>query len=253
MKTRIIGAIVALILAGIGAFVLIAYVRGADARAAEGAEMTNVYLVQETIPRGTSGEAAGDFVKLDIIPQRNLAEGAVTDLEQIAGLVADANLLPGEQLLEARFVDPLELAASGDVPVPEGMQSISFSLPADRVVGGEIKAGDRIGMVGTVDPEEPGTDEDVINPITKFAFNGVLVTRVQGITVPDANSDDSEAGQDPTAGIMLTIALSTHDVERWVWFTEGEDHNYANMWLTLQTDTTDTSGSVPVDPGNVWP
>ncbi len=58
MKTRIIGAFVALVLAVAGAFVLITYVRGADARAADGAELTEVYIVQETIPKGTTGETS---------------------------------------------------------------------------------------------------------------------------------------------------------------------------------------------------
>ena len=62
MKTRIIGAIVALMLAGLGAFVLIAYVRGADARAADGATTTDVYIVAEEIPEGTSGDGLSDFV-----------------------------------------------------------------------------------------------------------------------------------------------------------------------------------------------
>ena len=52
---------------------------------------------------------------------------------------------------------------------------------------------------------------------------------------------------------MLTIALSTHDVERWVWFAEGEDSDYANMWLTLQNESTDTGGSPPVTGSNVFP
>ena len=150
MKTRIIGAIVALMLAGVGAFVLIAYVRGADARAADGAITTDVYVVEEAIPEGTAGGGIEDYVKIDSVPQRNAAVGAVTDLEELAGLVTDASILPGEQLLEARFIDPLELAARGDVPVPAGMQLVSFTLPADRVVGGAIAAGDHIGMVGTV-------------------------------------------------------------------------------------------------------
>ena len=46
MKTRIIGAILALVLAVVGAFVLVTYVRGADARAAEGAELADVYVVE---------------------------------------------------------------------------------------------------------------------------------------------------------------------------------------------------------------
>lgn len=253
MKTRIIGAIIALMLAGVGAFVLIAYVRGADARAADGATTTDVYIVEEQIPEGTAGEAVGDYVKIDQIPQRNVADGAVTDLTDLEGLVADAVILPGEQLLEARFIDPLELAARGDVTVPEGMQLVSFTLPADRVVGGEITAGDHVGMVGTVLGRVGADGQAVIGPSSQFAFNGVLVTRVQGVTLPEAESDAETVDQDPTAGIMLTIALSTHDVERWVWFSEGEDQGFANMWLTLQNDTTDTGGSSPADVGNVFP
>ena len=252
MKTRIIGAIVALMLAGLGAFVLIAYVRGADARAADGATTTDVYIVAEEIPEGTSGDGISDFVKVDSVPQRNVATGAVTDLADLAGLVSDATILPGEQLLEARFIDPLELAARGDVPVPAGMQLVSFTLPADRVVGGAIVAGDRIGMVGTVKDPVDGVEDWK----SQFAFNGVLVTRVQGVSLrdPEAESETETVEQDPTAGIMLTIALSTHDIERWVWFTEGEatDHNYASMWLTLQNDATDTGGSSPVHKGSAF-
>lgn len=251
MKTRIIGAIVALILAAVGAFVLITYVQGADARAAEGTELADVYIIEESIPKGTPGEAVKDFITIDSIPQRNLVEGYVTDLADLAGLVADAEILPGEQLRMARFVDPADLEATGDVAIPAGMQLVSFTLPADRVVGGQVKAGDRIGLVGTVDPDEQGDQEDVTNPISKFAFNGVLVTRVQGVAIPDPETGE-KPDQTSDSNLMLTIALSTHDVERWVWFTEGESADYAQMWLTLQNDATDTSGSSPVDGSNAW-
>jgi Flp pilus assembly protein CpaB len=251
MKTRIIGAIVALVLAAVGAFVLVTYVRGADARAADGAELSDVYIVQESIPKGTSGESVEEYVKVDTVPQRNLVDGYVTDLADLAGLVADAEILPGEQLAEARFVDPAELAARGDVVVPPGMQLISFTLPADRVVGGQVRAGDRIGLVGTVDPDEVGEDEDVINPITSFAFHGVLVTKVQGVVTPDPETGEA---QDQSAGdsIMVTIALSAHDVERWIWFAEGEAASYAQTWLTLENEQTDNSGTSPVDGSNAW-
>lgn len=245
MKTRIIGAIVALLLAAIGAFLLVTYVRGADARAAEGAELADVYVVQEEIPQGTPGETIGDYVKVDSIPTRNIVEGSVTNLDDLAGLITDAVLLPGEQLLEARFIDPAEAAARGDVAIPEGMQLVSFTLDADRVVGGQVRAGDHIGLVGTVDPDEVGTEEDVINPITSFAFHGVLVTKVQGVVAPDPDSDE-QVDQSSGDSIMVTIALSAHDIERWVWFTEGEAASYAHMWLTLENELTDNSGTSPV-------
>ena len=168
MKTRIIGAIVALVLAGVGAFVLFNYVTAADARAAEGAELARVYVVTEAIPDGTPGESVRDYIEVDQMPSRNVADGVVSNLDDLAGLVASAEILPGEQLLEARWVDPAELAAAGDVAVPAGMHLVSFTLPADRVVGGQVRAGHTIGLVGTVDPDEVGDAEDVINPITEL-------------------------------------------------------------------------------------
>jgi pilus assembly protein CpaB len=251
MKTRIIGAIVALLLAVVGVVLLVGYVRGADARAAQGAELTDVYIVQESIPKGTPGEEISEFITVDSMATRNVAEGIVTNLDELAGLVADADLLPGEQLLEARFIDPAELAAQGDVAVPDGMQLVSFTLPADRVVGGQVRAGDKIGLVGTVDPDEPGEEEDLVNPTTSFAFHGVLVTKVQGVVTPDAEAE-TQVEQGAGDSIMVTIALSAHDVERWVWFGEGEAQGYAQMWLTLENDLTDNSGTSPVTGSNAF-
>lgn len=251
MKTRIIGAIVALVLAAVGAFVLVTYVRGADARAAEGAELTEVFIVQETIPKGTPGESVEEFVKVDTVPERNLVNGLVTNLDDLTGLVADADVLPGEQLTEVRFIDPAELSARGEVPIPAGMQLVSFTLPADRVVGGAVRVGDRIGLVGTVDPDEIGDEEDVINPITSFAFHGVLVTKVQGVVTPDPETGEA-VDQGSGDSIMVTIALSAHDIERWVWFSEGESANYAQMWLTLENEATDNGGTSPVDGSSAW-
>lgn len=252
MKTRIIGAVLALVLAVVGAFVLITYVRGADARAASGAELTEVYVVQKEIPRGTAGDAVGDYVKIDTVPKRNLVEEPVGDLDTITGLVAEASLLPGEQLSSARFIDPQDIAASGDVPVPAGMQLLSFALPADRVVGGQVKPGDHIGMISTIDPDEVGEEQDVINPITRFAFHSVLVTRVQGLAQPSDGQTEGTVDQESGSNLMLTIALSAHDAERWVFFTEGFAGDYAKMWLTLETPETDNSGAAPVTAENAW-
>ena len=248
MKTRIIGAIAALVLAVVGAFALITYVRGADARAAEGAELTEVYIVQETIPEGTAGEGVAEFVKLDSIPERNVAEGTVTSLEDIGGLVSDADLLPGEQLLEARFIDPLELAARGDVPVPEGMQEVSFALPVQRMVGGRVEAGNTIGIVFTAPKPEPVGELD-----TRFELDRVLVTNVEiGTNASSGGDEDSNAQQSGNV-LTFTVALGTHDVERLVWALEHFDKNPGQygVWVTLQNEATDTSGSVMTNESNV--
>lgn len=259
MKTRIIGAILALVLAVGGAFLLVSYVRGADARAAEGAELAEVYVVDTLMPEGTRGESVGDFVKQDTVPLRNVNEDAVTDLADLEGLVADADLLPGEQLVAGRFVDPLARAAQGEVDVPEGMQEISFALPVQRMVGGEIRPGSTVGIVVT--KYEVGVNiEDgkpAFVPESQFSFNRVLVTATR---IGENVTSDSESDDDPESGdtILLTVALGTHDAERLAWAMEGYEQPadyipYVGLWVTLQNDATDTSGSSPVNESNFRP
>ncbi|WP_430648046.1 Flp pilus assembly protein CpaB [Agromyces sp. GXS1127] len=245
MKTRIIGAILAIVLAVAGGVAIYLYVAGADARASRGAELVEAYVVTEPVPQGTPSETVRESLAVDELPRNAVPEDAVTDLGDLDGLVTSADLLPGDVLRQARFVDPAD-AVAGGVAVPEGMQLMSFTLPADRVVGGQVAPGDKIGLVGTIDPDEVGDQEDVVNPISSFAFHGVLVTRVQGVVGVDPETGE-ETDQSSDSAIMLTIALSAHDIERWVWFTEGEAADYAQMWLTLENEATDNSGTSPVD------
>ena len=256
MKTRIIGAILALVLAVVGAFLLINYVRGADARAAEGAELTDVYVAVDVIPEGTPGSEVESLVEVDTIPQRNVPADAVTDLSDLDGLVADADILVGEQLLAARFVDPETRAATGKVDVPPGMQEVSFALPVQRMVGGAIRPGDRIGLVITkyVPGVDIATGDPLPAPETQFSFNGVLVTD----TKVGENVSDGDESEDPQSGdtILLTVALATRVGERLKWATEGYEQPadyipYVGIWATLQNEATDTSGSSPVNESNV--
>ncbi|WP_448002643.1 Flp pilus assembly protein CpaB [Agromyces bauzanensis] len=250
MKIRIIGAILAVILAAVGGFAVYNYVSAADARAADGAELVEAFVVTDPVPQGATVDAVQAVLEVGKLPRNAVPEDAVTDLADLEGLVTSADLLPGDVLREGRFIDPAD-ASAGSVAVPAGMQLVSFTLPADRVVGGEVTAGDLIGLVGTVDPDEVGTEEDVINPITSFAFHGVLVTRVQGVVRVDPETGE-ETDQSADANVMVTIALSAHDVERWVWFTEGESADYAQMWLTLENEATDNSGTSPVTGSNAF-
>jgi hypothetical protein len=145
-------------------------------------------------------------------------------------------LLPGDQLVEGRFADPADLAAQGDVLVPDGLQEVTIALPVEQVVGGAVRGGSSVGVVVTL----IGTD----SATTQFALNDVLVTRVQaGDNFNPAPTEEESA---PVTTIMVTLALSTADVERLVFAAELQQNNTAGIWLTLQPDGSDPSGSRPV-------
>jgi Flp pilus assembly protein CpaB len=238
MKTRLIGAILAILLATAGAVVLIGYVRTADARAADGAEFVTAYVVTKEIPSGTPAEQIGNLITARQIPALAAVPGRVTTLAKLAGLVSDVTLMPGEQLLSSRWVDAAKLA-SGTVAVPDGMQAVTIALPVERVVGGTIKAGDTVGVVIAASVKLGSSAEA---PITKQAFHKVLVVSVQQGTVVTPKKAATDAPSDPVSAVMVTLARTTPDVEKLIW-----GQQFGTVWLTLETAKASEIGSRPVD------
>src|SRR3954471_11679098 len=118
MRRRLLAALAALVLFVLGTVVLLAYVRGADARALAGAQPVQVFVVDQLVPSGTPGDGLAEVVRIDTVPARPAAACRVSDLDQLTGLVATTALEPGEQLLAGRFERPDQLQTPGTVEVP---------------------------------------------------------------------------------------------------------------------------------------
>ena len=243
MKTRLIGVILAVVLALTGTVVLTGYVRGADARASAGAELVTVYVVNAPIPAGAKAEDIGKSITQKQVPALAAVPGRVKNLADLAGRVADVALVPGEQLLDARWVAPAELTVRGEVALPDGMQAVTVALPVEHVVGGTVKAGDTVGVIisATMTPPE---GKDI--PLTRQVFHKVLVTAVQAGNTTQPAKGTSQSN-DPVSTIMVTLARLTPDVEKLVWGQE-----FGSVWLTLEPEGADESGSRNVDIGQVF-
>ncbi len=55
-RTKLAGVTAAVVLAGVGTVLLVGYVRGAEDRALAGEQPTSVWVVSDTIPKGTRAE-----------------------------------------------------------------------------------------------------------------------------------------------------------------------------------------------------
>ncbi|MDR6905396.1 pilus assembly protein CpaB [Agromyces sp. 3263] len=236
---RIIGAIVAIILAAAGAAALFFYVQGADIRAAQGAEFTDVYVVSETVPLGTPGEDIKQYVKVEDLPAISIQDGIVTNLADLEGLASNAILIPGEQLLEARFSDPEQLAANGEVVLPEGMQEITIALSVERVVGGAVTPGSTVGVIYTSNTFERASTTQTTD--TQFMYHRMLVTRVVPGTTLVSDESDSDASE--VSAFMVTLAVTAPQAEKLAYGAEQQSDGYGGLWLTLEPETADQSGS----------
>lgn len=236
MKTRLIGAAVALLLSVTGTFAVISYVNGADERALNGAAVRSIYVVDKEVPANTRAADLNKFIKTSSIPSSAIAEGAVTDLTTLAGKVTSGKLLPGEQLLSARMVDPASLLTPGKVAVPEGMQEVTVQLGPDRLVGGQLAAGDTVSVFVSF-AEGAGHK----GPTTHAVFQKVLITSVQGAPVEPAGKEAATTAPGPPvpAGAMLiTLARPIADAERIVFAAE-----FGTIWLSKETSTATEGGT----------
>jgi pilus assembly protein CpaB len=254
VRRRLLAALAALVLVVAGTVVLLAYVRGADARALAGVRTVEVLVVDQPIPEGTPAEDIAGLVRTEMLPAKAAVDGRVTDLGQLAGQVATADLQPGEQVLAGRFAPPADLQAPGTVPVPEGMSEVSLVLEPQRAVGGRLAAGDEIGIYISMDlaANIDADPEDEQVGSTHATLHGVLVTQVQGAPAPaDAEGGDVEtasaATPAPTGDVMVTVALPARDAEVVVF---GMEH--ASVWLALEPEGADVDGTRVVTQGNVY-
>jgi pilus assembly protein CpaB len=239
VRRRLIAALAALVLAATGAVVLLAYVRGADARALAGVQTVDVLVVDRPVAEGTPGEDLADLVRTERLPVKAAVPGGVTDLDALTGQVATVDLQPGEQLLAARFAAPEDLTVPGTVAAPAGTSEVSILLEPQRAVGGRLAAGDTVGVHVSLDGQ------------TRAVLSRVLVTQVQGapVAVADGEGTDtaSSGGAAPSASLMVTLGLRPEAAEAVVF---GMEHG--TVWLSLEPEGVDTTGTEVLTPGNIY-
>lgn len=243
MKSRILAAAAAIILAVVGAVLVFSYAQGADMRAMQRLEPVQVLVADEAVPVGTSVEALRESLQMTSLPAAAVPPSALRDLAEVDGLVTAAELVPGEALVRERFVAAEELQTPGSVPVPDGMQEVSFTLEPQRVVGGRISAGDTVGIFVSFD--DGAIAAAPTEPSTQRIFHKVLVTSIQRA---DAAAEGDTGTALPSGAMLVTVALTDADASKLVFSSE-----FGRVWLTKEpAEATEDVGG-PVRKLEVYP
>jgi pilus assembly protein CpaB len=219
------GLIGAFILAAVGTTALTAYVRTAHDRAVAGEELVDVLVIDQAVVAGTPASDLTQKVRKDQVPAKVRPEAAVSNLQELAGLVTAVDLQAGEQLLRTRFQSataPTNTSTCATkTPAPSGMHEMTIKLDAIRAVGGSIRAGSTVALNASFDKEGD-------NPaVTKTLLHKVLVTCVSSTLV----EAEPEAGASPVIAsqLLITLAVDPANVEKVVFAAE-----YGRMYLTLE-------------------
>ena len=252
MNRRILGISAAVMLAVFGTLVIVGYVRNADARAMEGKKTVNVLVVQKTIAAGTPASQLGDSVKEQSVIKDDEALGAVANVDDLKGLVSSAQLVPGEQVVRARFIDASAYQATGgQVDVPKGLLQTTVALDAERAVGGVLSPGMHVAVTASFD------DKNGDPAKTHMILHQILVTNVQvtqasdktsntNSSSTDVNATATKPGDAPSGRFLVTLALDAPSSERVVFAAER-----GSLWLSNEPAGAPTTGTKDVDRANV--
>jgi pilus assembly protein CpaB len=252
MKRKLVGVLAAIGLALVGTLVLVAYVHGAEDRALSGEKTVGVLVVSQKVDRGTKADDLEGKVELKRVPAKVRADGGVTSTRELHGLVASADLVPGEQLVKARFARPSQVGTASQPNQGGGradtakLLRTTVALEPHRAVGGALKPGDLVAVFATYKP-------DVMQYQTHLELHKVTVVALAfapsgGAPAQKKGSQgDNKAQQAPEGKYLVTLALSAHDSETLVHAAEN-----GTVWLAIEPMDADESGTRVVTPANAF-
>jgi pilus assembly protein CpaB len=226
MGRRVIALIVAVVLALVGAVLVVLYASSADQRAVAAKSPTTAYVTTALVASGTSlasAAKAGAIVKTTV-PADGLPAGAMTSIDgKNQDLLALGDLGPGTYVLGGSFgTTPLGTKA---IQVPKGKLAISIQLSDPARVGSFVTPGSRITIFSTTKLKKyEGADAAQYNALdltgTSVLLEDVLVIAMgnASLTPTAPAGGDAEAANQAAAGasFLVTVAVSPDEAVRLV-------------------------------------
>ncbi len=225
MNRRVLAIFVAVLLAIIGATLVITYAKNADQRAIANAQPTKVYLAQKLIPSGMTlkdAQRTGLFVETQVAAKA-VPVGALKTVDASNNsLLALSDVQPGEILIASWFGStPVGAKA---IEVPSGMMAVSVELSDPARVGKFVTPGSHIAIYASYKIKALGSDdksklinENDVNG-TSVLMDDVLVIGM-GETALAAPKPTATQGQDQKAtskasSFLVTVAVKPADAPR---------------------------------------
>lgn len=248
MNKKRLSLIASIALVALGTVALVQYVNSAEDRALAGEELVEVLVVDAAVPAGTSATELQQYVRLESVPTKVRAAGALGGISDAEGMVVGIDLVEGEQLTASRLVSAEDFntvqsrqgRAGGSVSVPEGLLEVTIPLDPVRTVGGTVRPGELVGLIASftgLESEDPAASS---GQTSGFLLHKVLVTNVQGAPVesPTREATAEDRAPVPAGTLLVTLAVDAPSAERVVFAS-----SYGDIWLTIEPADANESGT----------
>lgn len=171
MTERARNIVIAVALAGIAALLTGLYVTSYQRQVQQGEEHVTVFVAARNIPAGTSGAdaVARGMVSHKVITRTGVVPGAVSNSNQVSGLVATQQIFAGEQITTQRFSQSAVQGIQGQLKGT--MRGYQVHGDPNQLLAGTLRAGDHVDLVATFE-----------GPVTRTVLRGIYVLRASTST-----------------------------------------------------------------------
>lgn len=146
------------------------YVTNYKRHVQHGESQVTVLVAAKDIPADTPGSEimTGAWLTKQSIARREVVPGAISNPEQLSGLIATEPVYAGEQVTARRFGTPAERGVRAQI---KGTQrALQLAGDANQLLAGTLRSGDHVDVVGAWERDEAATNSRVSRVIIRDAL-----------------------------------------------------------------------------------
>lgn len=218
MDRRKVLLVIAVLVAALGAGLVLVYAQGAEDRAADRLATTDVIVAQAQIEAGESVADAAKNGKLlsRAVPADSVLAGATNDGTAFTDQVALTTIYPGEQLVAQKFGTADQVEGAQLLVLPDGDYGVQVPLTDYGKVGAFTQPGSHVVIFVAGTPASGGGGGPTIDkatgiPVAEVLLPDVLVLAVGSGTTRVGQVDASGQPIEQTPLTNLTLAVDLDD------------------------------------------
>jgi len=234
MMTRVLtsrfgAAAAAIVLAVAAGALVVVYMQNHDSGLKSSSAEVTVLVATRTIPEFTPANQVvdGNMFREDKVAPDAVADGAITDPDELKGLVARNDVYPGEQLTTNQF----QRSDTTNVAVKLQPDQRAIAFPVDPASGltGQLQSGDHVDVIATFDVLPLGKNGMPLTGAQAIPLTRTIVSDALVLTAPQPSSGSGDSRGDSSHGPSLTLAVDTDQVNS-VLFAQQK----GSIWFALR-------------------
>jgi len=235
MAYRARNILIAVALAAVAALLTSFYVTSYKRHVQRGEDHVTVLVAKKDIPEGTSGADVGGLLAPQEVPRKARVPGAVSSVDDLAGLVATQPTLEGEQVTVRRFGTRTQVGVRAQLTGT--LRAVSLEGDQNQLLAGTLKEGDHVDVVGTWGIKNPGTNgEEAI--VSRVVLRNLLV-----LTAPEGEGGGGSVTNSSSDNVTVQLRVTDAESQKLIWIEKNSNNEGWHLALRPPTGSLDSANT----------